>query len=79
MNWSLLRYIVDNADITLPNYNSPRFMFIPSFSVSPVAPVFFARYEPAKSAKKNRECVIPDNCSSFSLLSFSLRIGYESI
>lgn len=45
--------MVDKADITLPNYSKPKFMFIPSFNVVPVAPVFFALYDPAKSTKKN--------------------------
>lgn len=39
-------------------------MFIPYLRVSPVAPVFLALYEPAKSAKKNREWVMPDSASS---------------
>jgi hypothetical protein len=33
--------------------------------VSPVAPVFLALSEPARSAKKKREWVMPDMLSSF--------------
>jgi hypothetical protein len=55
----------ERADMTLPNSSKPKFMLIPSLRVSPVAPVFFALYDPAKSAKKNLECVIPDMPSSF--------------
>ena len=53
--------IVDKAEITLPNYKRPRFMLTPYLKVSPVAPVFFALYEPARSAKKNLEWVIPES------------------
>lgn len=34
-------------------------MLIPSFKVAPVAPVFLALYEPAKSTKKNLAVIYP--------------------
>lgn len=73
MNWSLFLSMVDRADITFPSSKRPKLILIPSLRVSPVAPVFFALYEPAKSAKKNLEWVIPDNPYSFlsSLSTFS--------
>jgi hypothetical protein len=65
MNWSLFLSMLDRAEITFPSSSKPKFMLIPSLRVSPVAPVFFALYDPAKSAKKNLECVIPEIPSSF--------------
>jgi hypothetical protein len=59
MNWSCFFYIFDKAEITLPNYNKPRLIFIPYFNVAPVAPVFFALYEPARSTKKNLAVIYP--------------------
>ena len=59
MNWPCFFYIVDKAEITLPNYNKPKFILMPYFKVAPVAPVFFARYEPARSTKKNFAVIYP--------------------
>jgi hypothetical protein len=39
------------AEMTFPNVVSDLLMFAPSFSRWPVAPVEFARSEPAKSTK----------------------------
>jgi hypothetical protein len=36
-------------------------MFIPYFNVTPVAPVFLALYEPAKSTKKNFAVIKPSS------------------
>jgi len=36
-------------------------MLIPSFKVTPVAPVFLARSEPAKSTKKNLAVINPSS------------------
>ncbi len=46
-------FSIAKDEITLPNYKSPKLMFIPSFNVFPVAPVFFNLYEPAKSTNTN--------------------------
>jgi hypothetical protein len=51
INWPYLFYAADKADITFPNYNNPKLIFIPYLSVKPDAPVFFALSEPAKSTK----------------------------
>lgn len=74
INWSLFFSMVERAEMTLPNSSRPKLMLIPSLRVSPVAPVFLALSDPAKSAKKNLECVIPDSASSF-LSSLSVLIG----
>ena len=50
---------MDRADITFPNYNNPKLIFIPYFNVAPVAPVFFALSDPAKSTKKNFAVIYP--------------------
>lgn len=50
---------MDNADITLPSSNSPKLIFIPYFNVTPVAPVFLALSEPARSTKKNLAVINP--------------------
>ena len=63
MNCSRFLSIVESADITLPNYKRPRFIFIPSFSTAPVAPVFLALSEPARSTKKNLAVIVPSSCS----------------
>ena len=41
------------AEITLPRANSPKLMATPSWYLTPVAPVFFGRSDPAKSTKWN--------------------------
>jgi len=45
---------------------------MPSFKVTPVAPVFLALYDPAKSTKKNFAVIKPSSVSfeSFGLVSF---------
>lgn len=63
MNWSLFLSIVESADITLPSSSSPMLMLIPYFNTAPVAPVFFARSDPAKSTKKNLAVMLPYSCS----------------
>lgn len=55
--------MVERAEMTLPSYRSPKFILIPSFKTAPVAPVFFARSEPAKSTKKNLAVIVPSSCS----------------
>lgn len=47
------------AEITLPSSNRPKLILIPYLSVTPVAPVFFALYDPAKSTKKNLAVINP--------------------
>lgn len=51
--------MVAKAEITLPSSSNPRFIFMPYFKVAPVAPVFLALYEPAKSTKKNLAVMKP--------------------
>ena len=51
--------MVDKADITLPNYKRPKLILMPSFKAEPVAPVFLALYDPAKSTKKNFALIEP--------------------
>ena len=51
INLSFFYY--DNAEITFPSSSKPKFIFIPSFKVAPVAPVFLALYDPARSTKTN--------------------------
>lgn len=62
MNCSLFFSIVDNAEMTLPSSNRPRLMLMPSFNTAPVAPVFLARSDPAKSTKKNLAVMVPSYC-----------------
>ncbi len=66
INWDCFFSIVANAEITLPNSRSPKLILIPSFKVDPVAPVFFALYEPAKSTKKNLAVIKPSSTADFS-------------
>ena len=51
--------MVDKAEITFPNYRSPKLIFTPSLKADPVAPVFFALSEPARSTKKNLALIEP--------------------
>ena len=44
-------------------------MFIPYFNVTPVAPVFLALYEPAKSTKKNFAVIKPSSFWAYELFS----------
>ena len=52
-------FYVARAEITFPNSSNPRFMLIPYFRVTPVAPVFLSLSEPAKSTKKNFAVIYP--------------------
>ena len=63
MNCPCFFSIVANADITLPSSSKPKLILIPSFKVVPVAPVFLALYEPAKSTKKNLAVMNPSSSS----------------
>ena len=45
--------------MTFPSSSNPKFIFIPYFKVTPVAPVFFSLSEPAKSTKKNLAVIYP--------------------
>ena len=56
-----------NADITLPSANNDLFIMIPSFRVEPVAPVFFARSDPARSTKWNFATVNSEVLTSLSV------------
>ncbi len=56
-----------SADITLPNSNKPKLILIPYFKVTPVAPVFFALSDPAKSTKKNLAVINPSSVSDYYL------------
>ena len=47
--------------MTFPNYKRPKLMFIPYFNATPVAPVFFILYDPAKSTKKNLAVMNPSS------------------
>jgi hypothetical protein len=62
--------MVAKAEITLPNSRSPRLILIPYFKVAPVAPVFLALSDPAKSTKKNLAVINPSS-SFFSYLFFA--------
>ena len=62
INCYLFFSIVDRAEITFPSSNKPRLIFIPSFKTAPVAPVFFALSEPARSTKKNFAVIVPSYC-----------------
>ncbi len=54
-------FYIARADITFPSYNKPKLILIPYFNVTPVAPVFFARSDPAKSTKKNLAVINPSS------------------
>ncbi len=62
--------MVAKAEITFPSYSSPKLIFIPSFNVTPVAPVFLALYEPARSTKKNLAVIKPSSVPSLLSLGF---------
>lgn len=62
--------MVAKAEITFPSYSSPKLIFIPSFNVTPVAPVFLALYEPARSTKKNLAVINPSSVPSLLSLVF---------
>lgn len=47
--------------MTLPSSSSPKLILIPYFNVTPVAPVFFALSDPAKSTKKNFAVIKPSS------------------
>ena len=55
--------MVERAEITLPSSNRPRLMLMPYLSTEPVAPVFFALSEPARSTKKNFAVMVSSSCS----------------
>jgi hypothetical protein len=50
-------FSIASDEITLPNYNKPKFILMPSFKVFPVAPVFLSLSEPAKSTNTNLEII----------------------
>ena len=63
INCYLCFSIVDKAEITFPSSSKPRLILMPSFRIAPVAPVFFALSEPARSTKKNLAVIVPSYCS----------------
>jgi hypothetical protein len=68
INCSFFLSIYDKADITFPSCNKLWLIFTPYLKVAPTAPVFLALSDPAKSAKKNREWVVPVIISSYDIL-----------
>lgn len=74
--------MVERAEITLPNSSKPRLMLMPYLSTAPVAPVFFALSEPAKSTKKNLAVIVPSSCylplpTSILCLMVMVKIAWE--
>jgi len=67
INWGYFFYAA-NAEITFPNSRRPIFMFMPYFKVTPVAPVFFALSDPARSTKKNFAVIKPSSSEFYELL-----------
>mmetsp|Transcript_40057 Transcript_40057/g.77967 ORF Transcript_40057/g.77967 Transcript_40057/m.77967 type:complete len:217 (-) Transcript_40057:509-1159(-) len=70
--WAAFLFSSPKAEMTLPRANNPLLMLIPSFILSPVAPVRLTLSDPAKSTKWNLDTMVSCRTSALSLSSTCL-------